>query len=89
MMAFGQEWINEDALKRTCSAVCEMAESPNWLFLESLASMLIQNQKDKFMHTNNFEEVREIVGVVRGIEKLLALPAECSSVLKQDETRKE
>jgi hypothetical protein len=89
MICFGVEWKNQDDLKRACSSILDMSETEAWRAFSKLAQSLILMQKDKFLSAENIEAVKENAGIIRGMEKLLALPSQCSSVLKQDEIRKE
>ena len=84
MMAFGQEWTDEEKLKVICADVSTLLDGRAWRQLEYLASMLVTVQKDKFANLPDFQSVRENAGVIDGIKKVLAIPHDCVEILKQD-----
>jgi hypothetical protein len=81
MMAFGREWQNREKLKEVCSEIALMKDSKAWKHLESLAAILIENQKDKFCGMTTIEQVRENAGIIAGIKKILAIPIDCEQLL--------
>jgi len=89
VIGFGLEWNSQEELNRACSSIMAMYESESWKVFEFLCRHIISIQKDRFLSAENIEAVKENIGVIKGMEKLLALPSQCSSVLKQDEIRKE
>lgn len=58
-----------------------MKDSKAWRHLESLAAILIENQKDKFCAMKTIEDVRENAGIIAGIKKVLAIPIDCEQLL--------
>jgi len=83
MMAFGREW-DEQKLKDVCAEIATLADGRAWKQLESLATILVETQKDRFAQAPDFQSVREIAGIISGIKKVLAIPEDCRQILLQD-----